>query len=309
VPAERPLVSIVLPTHDGVRFLEEAVASCLGQSLRDLELLVVDDGSTDGTPALLERLAAGEPRLTVIRCAENRGLPAALNRGFAAARGAHLTWTSDDNRYRPEALARMTAFLREHPQADLVYADHTVRWEEEGREEPRRCEPPERLAEANVVGACFLFRRSLWDRIGRWDESLAGAEDYDYWLRARAAGARLAPLHEDLYVYRMHAASLTGRRQAEVRRAAFTTLSRHLPRLPDLRRRQRARGWLRLAELARDLGDLPSFRRCFLRALATAPSVPLRRGPSRRAPALNFVTFAFGLGATERLRRTRPRRR
>ncbi len=305
---DQPTVSVVLPTRNGSRFLDQAIRSCLSQTLRAIELIAVDDGSTDATAAILDRAAQEDPRLQIVRHPASRGLPASLNAGFARARGPYLTWTSDDNWYRPAALERMVAFLEAQPGCDLVYADHTVRDErgEEGsREEMRRCEPPDRITEVNVVQACFLFRRALLESVGRWDESLACAEDYDYWLRAQAAGFRLAPLHEDLYVYRLHGASLTATRREEVRRRTFATLERHLPDLRGVSRRQRALGHLRLAEYAREEGDLAAFRRHFLRALIGSPAVPMRRRRTGRAPALNFVSLLFGFGVTERIRAAR----
>jgi glycosyltransferase involved in cell wall biosynthesis len=304
-----PTVSIVLPTYDGSRYLDQALASCLEQSFRDLELIAVDDGSSDATAEILAACARRDPRLVILRNPHNQGLSASLNRGFGIARGRYLTWTSDDNQYRPHALATMLAHLEARPDTDLVYADHTVLDENTGAEEARRCEPVESLAEVNVVQACFLFRRGLLERVGRYDEALPCAEDYDYWLRARAAGCRMEPLHQDLYVYRLHGESLTERRFDDARRGKIHTLSRHLPLLPDLTRAQRARGYLRLAELCRDLGDLTSFRRFFLQALAAAPWVPLRRWRSRRLPLLNFVTFLCGIRFTEGLRRLRHRAR
>lgn len=305
--AASPRVSIVLPTHNGARFLAQAVQSCLEQTFQDLELIVVDDASTDETASILAEHGRADERLTVVRNDTNRGLPASLNRGFSAARGAYLTWTSDDNWYRPEALQDMLSFLEDHAEIDLVYADHTVVHEETGREEARVCEPAENLTEVNVVQACFLFRRSLLEKLGDHNEKLAGAEDFDYWLRARAQGLRLAPLHRDLYVYRLHGGSLTEQLPREIRRAAFLTLEHHLTRIPDVSSRHRAYGHLRLAELARDLGDLSGFRHNLLRAFLAHPTVPLRRRRSRRAPLLNLFSFVFGFQATESLRNLRRR--
>ena len=88
-----PLVSIVLPTHNGARYLEQAVQSCLDQTYRNWELIIVDDASTDETPALIARLVAADSRIRSIRNEVNQKLPGALNTGFAQARGEYLTWT------------------------------------------------------------------------------------------------------------------------------------------------------------------------------------------------------------------------
>ena len=107
-----------------------AAASCLEQTYRNIEVLVVDDGSTDDTPTILRQAAAQDRRLRYLR-QEAAQLPAALNtgspaRGYPAARGEFLTWTSDDNAYEPNAIELMVTYLREHPEVGLVYCDYQV---------------------------------------------------------------------------------------------------------------------------------------------------------------------------------------
>src|SRR5438034_11794938 len=102
------LITIVLPTHNGAKYLRESIESCLGQTYHNLELVVVDDASSDATPDVIAEYS--DPRLISVRHGQNRGLPEALNTGFAHSRGHYLTWTSDDNRYAPEARAEMAAF-------------------------------------------------------------------------------------------------------------------------------------------------------------------------------------------------------
>src|SRR5438128_1966436 len=91
------LVSVILPTHNGSKYLRQSIESCLSQTYLDIELIVVDDGSMDETSAILESLT--DDRVRKIRHQTNRGLSAALNTGCAEARGEYLTWTSDDNLY------------------------------------------------------------------------------------------------------------------------------------------------------------------------------------------------------------------
>src|SRR6516162_6752271 len=102
-----PLISIVLPTFNGARYLREAIESCLHQSYPNWELILVDDASTDETPSIIADYLARDRRVTSLRNPVNRKLPGSLNAGFAQARGELLTWTSDDNCYRPHALNEM----------------------------------------------------------------------------------------------------------------------------------------------------------------------------------------------------------
>lgn len=97
-----PKVSIVLPTYNGARYLRQSIDSCLGQTYRNLELIVVDDASTDTTPEIIRSYQ--DPRIRVIRHEKSKMLPESLNTGFRAVSGDYLTWTSDDNYYVPEAI-------------------------------------------------------------------------------------------------------------------------------------------------------------------------------------------------------------
>ena len=107
-----PLIGVVLPTYNGARHLKASIESCLGQSYEKLELIVVDDGSPD--PLTREVLdGVDDARLRVVRLEKNVGLPRALNAGFRETKGELLTWTSDDNLFRPEALETMARRLGE----------------------------------------------------------------------------------------------------------------------------------------------------------------------------------------------------
>jgi glycosyltransferase involved in cell wall biosynthesis len=244
-----PLISIVLPVYNGWRFLEESIRSCLNQTYTYWELIIVDDASTDNTPEIISRYAAQDRRIAAVRHNANRKLPGALNTGFARAQGEYLTWTSDDNRYRPQALAELAGFLRANPNVDLVYADFT-RMNEAGEAVRRvRVPEPEALAYSNCVGACFLYRRRIQERLGGYAEDLFGAEDYDFWLRA-GAEFRLQALHQDLYLYRMHETSLSATKRKRNRGASETSRARNLPKLTWVSPDARAEGYLRLAYLA-----------------------------------------------------------
>ncbi|HSD51518.1 MAG TPA: glycosyltransferase [Candidatus Methylomirabilis sp.] len=201
-----PLVSIILPTYNGERYLAESIASCLGQTHPNLELVVVDDGSSADIRDIVE--AARDERVRYLCHPENQGLPAALNTGFAASRGDYLTWTSDDNRYRPQAIARMVEHLESHPEVGLVYAGCRLIDErgETGGIAPSG--PPETIWCRNCVGSCFLYRRQVFERVGEYDPTVLLVEDYDYWVRV-ARNFRLERLDDILYDLRLHPSRLT----------------------------------------------------------------------------------------------------
>ncbi|MRS04737.1 glycosyltransferase, partial [bacterium] len=116
------LVSIVLPVHNGERYVETAIQSVLDQTYPHFELIVVDDGSTDGTPSIVDSLVQKDQRITVLH-QSNLKLPGALNAGFAAAHGEFFTWTSDDNLLLPEFLEKMVVCLQRHPDWHMIYAN------------------------------------------------------------------------------------------------------------------------------------------------------------------------------------------
>lgn len=267
-----PFVTIVLPTYNGARFVDEAIAGWVAQNYSAWELIAVDDASTDDTPARLHAWSGKDARIRVVRHAENRKLPDALNTGFASARGEYLTWSADDNVAHPDALREMVAFLERRPDVDLVYTDYALADEGGRRVGKVEVEGPQALVEKNCVGASFLYRRALAERVGPYAADLVLAEDYDFWLRAAIHGT-ICPLSLELYTFRMHPQALGARFPRENRRAADRALARHLARLPWLGRRERAERFLGLAlrELVRR--DVARAARLLVSSLVRDPSI------------------------------------
>ncbi len=222
---ETPLVSVVLPTYNGERWLAESIDSILAQTMQDWELIIVNDCSTDNSPQIAEDYARKDSRIRVIHNEHNKKLPASLNVGFAVARGQLLTWTSDDNLYKPHALAAMSGHLQAHPQTDCVVMnqDHINEEGELLNEYGQRIYTNERenvnmlfgckrcaeiLASYNNFGAAFMYRKSIADIEGKYDEERFCVEDYDFFLRIALAG-KIDYLPENVYVYRFNSQSLT----------------------------------------------------------------------------------------------------
>ena len=252
----RPLVTIVLPIWKDSLYLQQAVESCRSQSYQHLELILVDDGCSRVTQALLEACARDDERIRIVTHGENRGLPAALNTGFAAARGQYLTWTSDDNQYRPAAIQTMVEELEAHPGVDIVYSDIVVVDAEDRVVRRDTAGDYRELISDNCVRACFLYRRAVQQILGGYAEDLFLAEDYDFWLRA-SIRFRMLPIHQDLYVYREHRDSLTSTNKAKQQVAAGRCLERNLPHLAWASAAEKAvayLSWARAAQLGGDWG-------------------------------------------------------
>jgi glycosyltransferase involved in cell wall biosynthesis len=276
--SDKPVISIVLPTFNGSRYVGEAIRSCLDQTYRDWELIVVDDGSSDDTPAIIARYVEQDPRIRTFRHHTNMKLPAALNTGFGEARGDYFTWTSDDNVYLQSALSEMLRVLSESADTDIVYAD-VGHVDENGlaiRDVPAG--PPEDLPFRNSVGACFLFRRRVFEELKGYRQELFMAEDYDFWLRA-SGRFRLLPLHRLLYRYRWHSRSLTSQQSAQAR-AIVAALERNLPEMHSLSSGQRAHAYFELAARCRRIRDGHRARRNLLRALRLRPSMLFTTRPT-----------------------------
>lgn len=202
------LVSIVLPTYNGQDHLSDSIESCLRQTYSNIELIIVNDCSKDNTLAIARAYAAKDSRVRIVDNPQNLKLPASLNEGFRMSRGEYLTWTSDDNIYRDNAVERMVDVLSGNS-ADFVYCGYSVADMAGNVECVRSPAPPEHILFLNPVGACFLYTRQVYEKVGDYNLGLFCAEDYDYWSRIYRAGFRIVTYEDDLYIYRRHQNSLT----------------------------------------------------------------------------------------------------
>ena len=221
-------VSIVLPTYNGTRYLRRSIESCLRQTFVNIELLIVDDGSGPDVQKIVSSYS--DSRILFYRHETNRGLPEALNTGFRNSTGNFLTWTSDDNYYAEDAIEHMVSFLQTYPHVDFVYADNYIVDEKDEILRAQRNKPPQSLDLDNFIGACFLYKRKVYQEIGDYNPRAFLAEDYDYWVRI-SQRFLMQRLFRVLYYYRVHSASLTSKysradvqeKVAEVKRAANKT--------------------------------------------------------------------------------------
>ena len=200
-----PAVSVLMAVRDGAPWVAEAVASVLGQTAGDLELIVVDDGSTDATPELLAKVR--DERLRVDR-RPAAGLTPALNRGLALARGPLVARLDADDLALPERLARQRDFLAAHPDVGLL-GGGVRELDAGGREVAVRVPPASDAALRSAlirrnpfIHSAVMVRRALVERVGGYDESVPVAQDYDLWMRL-ARVTRLASLPEVMVVRRL----------------------------------------------------------------------------------------------------------
>jgi glycosyltransferase involved in cell wall biosynthesis len=282
-----PLVSAAIITHNRAQYLEDAITSVLDQSFRDIELIVVDDGSTDETPAVV---APYLDRIRYVRL-EHRGKAPARNTAVQLARGEFLAFCDSDDAWYPDRIERQLAAFREHPDVGMVHGHVTV-IDEHGEVLPDRTDDIRSVfGSAHRGGAsyasyaldcrCFsstiLVRRSVFDVVGLYDCDLT-IEDYDFYLRLVLEfdvhfldGAPLAR-------YRTHDAKTSaldlGSGQIETAEKHLAFLDEH-PDVADARRARR-NFHLMIARTWRVLGDRRRARAAALRALRHGAPQALR---------------------------------
>jgi glycosyltransferase involved in cell wall biosynthesis len=209
-------VTIVLPTYNRAKFIRKSIDSCLEQTYRNIELIIVDDASKDETPEIVK--SYGDQRIKYIRNPENLRLPNALNAGFANSSGVYLTWTSDDNYYDKAAIKQMVSFLKEK-RGSFVYCDYY--WvNDENAHILREMPDVAVLEKANHVQCCFLYSREVMAATGDYDPSTELAEDYDYWIRVSKRFS-MHHLNKPLYFYRVHKKNLITTRYYEAYVVSF----------------------------------------------------------------------------------------
>ncbi len=193
-----PLVSIILPTHNGARFIRRAIESVRAQTLRDWELIIINDGSADATGSLITEIAAIEPRIRIVHFPENKGIQKALNEGLLQAKAEYVARIDDDDAWADaRKLEKQLRYMAEHPNCVLVGTGLIVQ-NEEGDELYRFLNP---VTDAEIRGRilyrnCFshstvLFKKAAAFAFNGYDESEQSlhTEDYDLWLKLGTIGS------------------------------------------------------------------------------------------------------------------------
>lgn len=241
MPAAAPRVSVVMPLYNREALVADSVRSVLDQTFRDLELIVVDDCSTDGSAAVVEALAREDGRIRLLRTPRNSRQAFARNLGIREARGELVALLDSDDLALPHRLARQVAYLDAHPDVQALGSamltfgawDHVVsRATDPDRARCGLLHRSELLASTVLLRRDFLVRHDL-----AFDEAYPPSEDYDLWERIAAAGGRIANLKEVLVRYRVHPGSdsitASERQEATASRVRLRALRRLLPGLSE----------------------------------------------------------------------------
>ncbi|MFM2429105.1 MAG: hypothetical protein RLZZ511_318 [Cyanobacteriota bacterium] len=250
-----PKISVVIPTYNSIRTVRDTIASVQAQTFQDIEILVINDGSTDN---LLDCLADITDRRIHIHSYPNGGLPVARNRGIAKSRGEYIAFIDADDLWTPDKLEKQLAALEANPNAGLAYS-WTYFMEEDGQ---RYHTDRPIWFQGNVLkdlmlwnflchGSNPLIRRSVIEAIGEFDPSLPSAEDWDYWLRI-AARWEFALVPEAQIYYRQSGGAMSSK--VEVMEAAqLEVLARAFNRAPAHLQRERQRAQAKIYQYSAQL--------------------------------------------------------
>ncbi|MEO8068477.1 MAG: glycosyltransferase [Flavobacteriales bacterium] len=292
----RPSITVVMPVYNAAAYLRSAIDSVLAQTCGDFELLLIDDGSTDGSAGVITSF--NDPRIRLIVHKQNQGLVASLNEGIADAYGTCIARMDADDLMHPQRLEKQLHFMQANPGVDIVATfvdvlnadgEATGVWDTDrasvSEEEIRRTMP-----RTNCIAHPTVMMRASALANTRYRPEQVGSEDWDLWLRLLSQGHRIAKIPEALLKYRMHASSIMGGTKASVplERRLLATRGRYL-----------ARAWWRptavafnarvlhaqLRTVARHwkLHVLADFARAVYRVLSYSPIALLRERRTLRA--------------------------
>jgi glycosyltransferase involved in cell wall biosynthesis len=232
-----PKVSVITPAYNVAPYIAETIESVLAQTVRDLEMIVVDDGSTDATLEVASKYARRDPRVRVLRQA-NGGISVARNQALRHASGEFIAILDSDDIWLPTFLERQLPLFAQHG-VDIVTGNAWFMGSRLDGQCARPC--PDRRPAPDLTGilrdetAVFIlsvFTRRVYERIGGFDETLRTNEDYDYWIRAALAGFRFWRNDEPLGRYRRRDDSLSAS-ELRMLRGILTVLHKARPALRD----------------------------------------------------------------------------
>lgn len=206
-----PLVTIVTPSFNQAPFLERTILSVLGQNYPNIEYIVMDGGSNDGSAEIISRYA---DRLAYWESQKDKGQTDAINKGFARAHGEILAWLNSDDVLYPHAVSEAVAYLTKHPECGLVYGDSDFINAEDrviGRFNAKQTDY-KKLTQGyvHIPQQSAFWRADLWKQVGPLDDTIYFAMDYDLWLRlAKVSEVKYLADTQPWSAFRLHADAKT----------------------------------------------------------------------------------------------------
>jgi len=234
----KPKISVVMAAYNEEEQLEPTIESILNQSLKDFEFVIVNDGSTDGTPEILEKYTRKDKRVTIIENEKNLGLTRSLNRGIKSSTGEYIARIDAGDVSAPERLERQADFLDRHKSVHIVGCYH--HWIDEKGEVINSYEfptSPEKI-KSHIFGfgaiaahPCLMIRRELFDRTGLYDETLSTSMEYELYMRTIANRLEISNVPEFRVSVLRREKGISISRNKRIFRNMFHIRSRYLWRM------------------------------------------------------------------------------
>ncbi len=215
----KPLVSVLISAYNVVDYVEEAISAVMAQTYTHLEIVIIDDGSSDGTAEILKKLAEQDSRIRIITNEKNLGLIASLNKGLPLLKGEYIARTDSDDKVEPDWIEKLVTFLEKNSDiaacsanfvtfSDKKHAHSLIKWQKDAYTSSYPLTHTDickaMLHNSPMVNALAVMRRKLISDFGlKYDEHYKHAEDYKFWFEAGKVG-NLANLPDVLLHYRMH---------------------------------------------------------------------------------------------------------
>jgi glycosyltransferase involved in cell wall biosynthesis len=200
----QPLISVILPVYNGEKYLAEAVESICQQGYTPLELIIVDDGSTDRTAEIAHSFNLDVRYV----CQPNAGPAAARNTGLGLARGEVIAFQDADDLWPPDKLALQVPRLMDDPALEII-SGRVQRIKLEGMAEGKEVFTEFLAPEISYNLGSALYRKSAFDKVGLFDVTMPPSEDVDWWMRARECGLQILILRQITLLYRLHGKNIT----------------------------------------------------------------------------------------------------
>lgn len=196
-----PLVSVIMPLYNMEEFVSDTLHSVLASTYHQIEVIVVDDGSTDASPRIVAEIAARDARVKLLH-QENAGPSRARNRAVAASNGVYILPVDADNLLAPQFIAQAVPILEAHPEVKVVRPTMEFIGDKQGHWQLPEFSLP-LLARRNHIDTCALYRRADFDRVGGYCETIIAREDWDFWIAVLKDGGEVVRLPEVGYYYRV----------------------------------------------------------------------------------------------------------
>lgn len=256
------MISVVLPTYNGSKYIKQSIESIINQTYKEWELIVIDDCSTDDTNKIVQEYTLKDNRIKLYKNETNKRLPASLNTGFAKTSGEYLTWTSDDNIYKENAFEKMIEYFQLNSDVGFVFSNMTI-IDENGNIKQKNSYIPSSMEEIkykNIVGASFMYKREVYKTIGDYDTSKFLIEDYDYWLRI-SRKFKIRFINDSLYFYRTHSGSLTESKNSQMLEAKIKLYEEELSNDKNLSKESTALIYNELAIASLGIGNYKQMKK------------------------------------------------